>query len=158
MRPSQRAGVLDRPDRDPAPDRQDHQRDPRLWSAKATADGATDAAEALRTTDTYRKEVVVRGPGFVVGGMAKGAAMLAPNMATMLAVLTTDAAAEPDELQAALRAGVADSFNVLTIDGCTSTNDTVLLLASGRAGRVRPPRSTDRGHRRLRRSRPPDGR
>ena len=104
--------------------------------AKATADGAVDAAEALRTTDTYRKEVVVRGPGFVVGGMAKGAAMLAPNMATMLAVLTTDAAAEPAELQAALHAGVADSFNVLTIDGCTSTNDTVLLLASGRAGRV----------------------
>ena len=68
--------------------------------------------------------------------MAKGAAMLAPNMATMLAVLTTDAAAEPAELQAALRAGVADSFNVLIIDGCTSTNDTVMLLASGRAGPV----------------------
>jgi glutamate N-acetyltransferase/amino-acid N-acetyltransferase len=103
---------------------------------RATANGATDAAEAIRTTDTHRKEVVVQGPGFVVGGMAKGAAMLAPNMATMLAVLTTDAAAEADDLQAALHAGVADSFNVLTIDGCTSTNDTVLLLASGRAGRV----------------------
>jgi glutamate N-acetyltransferase/amino-acid N-acetyltransferase len=104
--------------------------------ASATADGSTDAAEAIRTTDTHRKEVVVRGSGFAVGGMAKGAAMLAPNMATMLAVLTTDAAAEPDELHAVLRAAVADSFNVLTIDGCTSTNDTVLLLASGRAGGV----------------------
>jgi glutamate N-acetyltransferase/amino-acid N-acetyltransferase len=98
--------------------------------------GATDAAEAIRTTDTHRKEVVVRGEGFVVGGMAKGAAMLAPNMATMLAVLTTDAAAEPAQLQAALRAGVRESFNVLTVDGCTSTNDTVLLLASGRRGPV----------------------
>ena len=79
----------------------------------------------------------MRGPGFVVGGMAKGAAMLAPNMATMLAVLTTDADAEPAELQARCSdAGVADSFNLLTIDGCTSTNDTVLLLASGRRGRI----------------------
>jgi glutamate N-acetyltransferase/amino-acid N-acetyltransferase len=98
--------------------------------------GASDAAEAIRTTDTHRKEVVVRGQGFVVGGMAKGAAMLAPDMATMLAVLTTDAAAEPAELLAALRAGVRESFNVLTVDGCTSTNDTVLLLASGRRGPV----------------------
>ena len=96
--------------------------------------GAIAAAEAILTTDTVRKEAVVRGPGFVVGGMAKGAAMLAPNMATMLAVLTTDAAVEPARLQAALRAGVADSFNIATVDGCTSTNDTVLLLASGVAG------------------------
>ena len=108
---------------------------PALVAAR-TPKGSVDAAEAIRTTDTHRKEVTVRGPTFVVGGMAKGAAMLAPNMATMLAVLTTDAQAEPSELQAALRIGVADSFNVLTIDGCTSTNDTVLLLASGRAGRV----------------------
>jgi glutamate N-acetyltransferase/amino-acid N-acetyltransferase len=104
--------------------------------AQRAIDGAADAAEAIRTTDTHRKEVVVRADGFVVGGMAKGAAMLAPNMATMLAVLTTDAAASPQELRAALQAGVADSFNALTIDGCTSTNDTVLLLASGRAGAV----------------------
>jgi glutamate N-acetyltransferase / amino-acid N-acetyltransferase len=66
--------------------------------------------------------------------MAKGAAMLAPDMATMLAVLTTDAGAEPAVLQAALRTAVAGSFNVLSVDGCTSTNDTVLVLASGRAG------------------------
>lgn len=98
--------------------------------------GDVDAAEAIRTTDTRRKEVVVRRPGFTVGGMAKGAAMLAPNMATMLAVLTTDAEAAPAELQEALLAGVAGSFNTLDVDGCQSTNDTVILLASGRAGRV----------------------
>ena len=96
--------------------------------------GAIAAAEAIRTTDTVRKESVVRGPGFVVGGMAKGAAMLAPNMATMLAVLTTDADVDPAHLHHALRAGVADSFNAMSVDGCTSTNDTVLLLASGAAG------------------------
>jgi glutamate N-acetyltransferase / amino-acid N-acetyltransferase len=92
------------------------------------------AAEAIMTTDTRRKETVVRGDGFVVGGMAKGAAMLAPNMATMLAVLTTDAAVDPVTLDEVLRSGVADSFNAVTIDGCTSTNDTVLLLANGQAG------------------------
>jgi glutamate N-acetyltransferase/amino-acid N-acetyltransferase len=101
-------------------------------------DGGAAAAEAIRTTDTARKEVVVDGGGFSVGGMAKGAAMLAPDMATMLAVLTTDAEATTEELQAALSAGVADSFNVLSTDGCTSTNDTVLLLASGVAGPVDP--------------------
>ncbi|HEY6698100.1 MAG TPA: bifunctional glutamate N-acetyltransferase/amino-acid acetyltransferase ArgJ [Acidimicrobiales bacterium] len=95
---------------------------------------AIAAAEAIMTTDTHRKETVVRGDGFVVGGMAKGAAMLAPNMATMLAVLTTDAAVDPPALDRALRAGVADSFNAVTVDGCTSTNDTVLLLASGESG------------------------
>jgi glutamate N-acetyltransferase/amino-acid N-acetyltransferase len=110
---------------------------PTLTSARR-ADGDTDAAEAIRTTDTVRKEVVIGGDGFTVGGMAKGAAMLAPNMATMLAVLTTDAAATPDQLKAALVRGVAGSFNVLSVDGCTSTNDTVLLLASGAAGPVDP--------------------
>jgi glutamate N-acetyltransferase/amino-acid N-acetyltransferase len=68
--------------------------------------------------------------------MAKGAAMLAPNMATMLAVLTTDAEATPAVLQQLLRDGVADSFNAMSVDGCTSTNDTVIILASGRAGAV----------------------
>jgi glutamate N-acetyltransferase / amino-acid N-acetyltransferase len=105
--------------------------------------GGVAAAEAIRTTDTVRKEAVVRGPGFVVGGMAKGAAMLAPNMATMLAVLTTDAAVEPPRLREALLAGVAESFNIATIDGCTSTNDTVLLLASGAAGPPEDPPSFD---------------
>jgi len=68
--------------------------------------------------------------------MAKGAAMLSPDMATMLAVLTTDAEATPEQLKAALTHGVADSFNTLDVDGCTSTNDTVLLLSSGLAGPV----------------------
>lgn len=106
---------------------------PKVAAALAPSGGA-DAAEAIRTTDTHRKETVVEGPGFVVGGMAKGAAMLAPNMATMLAVLTTDAAVEPGPLTDALRAGVAESFNAMSTDGCTSTNDTVILLASGAAG------------------------
>lgn len=96
------------------------------------------AADAILTTDTRRKETVVRGDGFVVGGMAKGAAMLAPNMATMLAVLTTDARLDADRLRGVLRAGVADSFNAVTVDGCTSTNDTVLVLANGRAGTPDP--------------------
>jgi glutamate N-acetyltransferase/amino-acid N-acetyltransferase len=99
-----------------------------------SGDGGAGAAEAIRTTDTHRKETVVQGDGFTVGGMAKGAAMLAPNMATMLAVLTTDAEVGPDDLTAILRAGVADSFNSMSSDGCTSTNDTVILLASGEAG------------------------
>ena len=79
------------------------------------------------------------GPGFSVGGMAKGAAMLAPDMATMLAVLTTDAAADPATLAEILAAAVGPSFNSLTVDGATSTNDTVVLLASGRAGPVDGP-------------------
>jgi glutamate N-acetyltransferase / amino-acid N-acetyltransferase len=107
--------------------------------AARSADGAGDAAQAILTTDTVRKEVAVDGGGFTVGGMAKGAAMLSPRLATMLAVLTTDAAAEPAVLQRALREAVTDSFNAITVDGATSTNDTVLLLASGRAG------PTDRG-------------
>ena len=101
-------------------------------------EGGPDAAEAIMTTDTVAKEVVIEGEGFTVGGIAKGAAMLAPNMATMLAVLTTDAESTPEALREALQAGVASSFNVLTVDGCTSTNDTVLLFASGRAGPVDP--------------------
>ena len=94
-------------------------------------DAASAAARAICTTDTVVKEVVVQGPGFTVGGMAKGAAMLAPDMATMLAVLTTDAFTDAAGLQHALRAAVDGSFNALSVDGCTSTNDTVLVLASG---------------------------
>jgi glutamate N-acetyltransferase/amino-acid N-acetyltransferase len=102
------------------------------------ADAAHAAADALLTTDTVRKEAVVRTTGgglrFTVGGMAKGAAMLSPAMATMLAVVTTDAAVEPLALHRALELSVADTFNALLVDGCTSTNDTVLALASGAAG------------------------
>lgn len=97
------------------------------------------AADAILTTDTVRKESIVQaelsgGPGFVVGGMAKGAAMLAPAMATMLAVLVTDAAADPSALHGALEHAVRDTFNALVVDGSMSTNDTVLLLANGSAG------------------------
>jgi glutamate N-acetyltransferase / amino-acid N-acetyltransferase len=94
-------------------------------------ESARRAAQAIMTTDTVPKEVVVRGDGFIVGGMAKGAAMLAPNMATMLAVCTTDAKVDVAVLQAALQDAVDASFNAMTVDGCTSTNDTVLVLASG---------------------------
>ncbi len=101
-------------------------------------DAGAAAARAIMTTDTVPKEAVARpdGAGCTVGGMAKGAAMLAPDMATMLAVLTTDALVEPDALQRVLAGAVARTFNVLTVDGCTSTNDTVLLLAGGSAGPV----------------------
>jgi glutamate N-acetyltransferase/amino-acid N-acetyltransferase len=95
---------------------------------------AIAAAEAIMTTDTRSKQTVVRRGAVTVGGMAKGAAMLAPDMATMLAVLTTDAVVEPEMLQHVLALGVADSFNAMTVDGCTSTNDTVILLASGAGG------------------------
>ena len=103
--------------------------------AARRADGGPAAAHAIMTTDTVSKEVSLTVNGYTVGGMAKGAAMLAPDMATMLAVLTTDAVAEPDELLAHLRAAVANSFNALVVDGCTSTNDTVIVLANGRSGR-----------------------
>ncbi|HXX88930.1 MAG TPA: bifunctional glutamate N-acetyltransferase/amino-acid acetyltransferase ArgJ [Acidimicrobiales bacterium] len=108
---------------------------PSLVAARAggTAAGA-DAATAIMTTDTFAKQVTVSGGGFRVGAMAKGAAMLAPNMATMLAVLTTDAQCDPRVLRDALAGAVASTFNRMTVDGCTSTNDTVLVLASGRAG------------------------
>lgn len=112
---------------------------PVLVSARS-ADGGDLAAEAIRTTDTHRKEtlVPVAGSQAVVAGMAKGAAMLAPNMATMLAVLTTDAAAESHELRQVLRLAVSTSFNRLMTDACQSTNDTVIILASGEAGPVDP--------------------
>jgi glutamate N-acetyltransferase/amino-acid N-acetyltransferase len=93
--------------------------------------GGDDAALALLTTDLGPKQARREGDGFTLAGMAKGAAMLAPNMATMLALLTTDAAAAPAELAASLRAAVAGSFNALSIDGATSTNDTVIALAGG---------------------------
>ena len=92
------------------------------------------AAEAIMTTDTVPKETVVRDYGFVVGGMAKGAGMVRPDMATMLAVLTTDAVVEAADLQAALEAAVDESFHALNIDGCPSTNDAVFALASGASG------------------------
>jgi glutamate N-acetyltransferase/amino-acid N-acetyltransferase len=107
---------------------------PRIVDARAgSAEAGASAARAIMTTDTVPKVALVSGQGFTVGAMAKGAAMLAPNMATMLALCTTDAAVDPATLQAALLAAVDASFNTMTVDGCTSTNDTVLVLASGRA-------------------------
>ena len=108
---------------------------PRVVAARHTGGGG-EAARAMMTTDTVPKEVTIDGGGFTVGGIAKGAAMLEPNMATMLAVLTTDAAAEPAGLQDILRGAVSTSFNRLTVDGAQSTNDTVLLLANGCADPV----------------------
>lgn len=105
---------------------------------EATPEAGALAAEAIRTTDTRAKTTLARGAGFVVGGMAKGAAMLAPAMATMLAVLTTDAAVSPEVLASALRAAVDRSFNELSVDGCCSTNDTVVALANGRGASVEP--------------------
>ena len=110
-----------------------------IVAARSSDDGAGEAAAlAIMTTDTVPKQTVVRGEDFVVGGMAKGAAMLAPNMATMLAVCTTDAAVDAATLHKALGEAVARSFNAISVDGCTSTNDTVLVLASGRAGAPSP--------------------
>lgn len=96
-----------------------------------TEEHANNAARAIMTTDTKEKTVALQGSNFRIGGMAKGAAMLAPNMATMLAVLTTDAKLSQAELSAALSNAVQQSFNRLVIDGCTSTNDTVICLSSG---------------------------
>ncbi len=104
-----------------------------LVAARA-AGGYAAAARAMMTTDAGPKDVLHVGGGFVVSGIAKGAAMLAPNMATMLAILTTDAEATPAALHAALLAAVSGSFNELSVDGCTSTNDTVIALAGGSAG------------------------
>ncbi len=97
-------------------------------------DGGFAAATAIMTTDTVPKTSVYEGPGWSVGGMAKGAGMLAPGLATMLVVLTTDVVAEPAQLEAALRAAAALTFDRIDSDGCMSTNDTVVLMASGAAG------------------------
>ena len=101
-----------------------------LVASRASEAGAT-AASAIMTTDTVMKQSLVHGNGFVVGAMAKGAAMLAPHMATMLAFITTDARVEPEVLQRALKSAVGQSFNQLSVDGCTSTNDTVMAFANG---------------------------
>jgi glutamate N-acetyltransferase/amino-acid N-acetyltransferase len=97
-------------------------------------EGGADAASAIMTTDSVSKQVVVDGAGWSVGGMAKGAGMLAPQLATMLVVLTTDAVADASELDTALRAATRVSFDRLDSDGCMSTNDTVTVLASGASG------------------------
>ncbi len=101
-------------------------------------DGGTAAAEGIMTTDTFVKELAVRtvvnGVTVTLGGMAKGSGMIAPNMATMLAFVSSDAAIHPAVLQTALKSAVDRSFNRITVDGDTSTNDMVVVLANGKAG------------------------
>ncbi len=106
-------------------------------TASASTTGGEAAANAIMTTDTVAKTCAVPGSGYLIGGMAKGAAMLAPALATMLVVLTTDADLPAGELDKALRGAVRTTFDRLDSDGCMSTNDTVLLLASGASG-VKP--------------------
>ena len=103
-------------------------------AAALSADGHNDAAVAIMTTDSVSKQATAIRDGWAVSGMAKGAGMLAPALATMLVVVTTDAAAAPEALDAALRHASALTFDRIDSDGCMSTNDTVLLLASGASG------------------------
>ncbi|MFJ9351521.1 bifunctional glutamate N-acetyltransferase/amino-acid acetyltransferase ArgJ [Streptomyces sp. NPDC101237] len=103
-------------------------------AAALSEHGGEKAAIAIKTTDTVHKTSVVTKDGWTVGGMAKGAGMLAPGLATMLVVLTTDAVVESQVLDKALRAATRTTFDRVDSDGCMSTNDTVLLLASGSAG------------------------
>ena len=101
---------------------------------KLSVGGGHDAARAILTTDHVAKEALVKGSTFTLGGMAKGCGMIAPNMATMLAYLTTDAEVPRGELQRMLKDAADRTFNTLNVDGATSTNDSVILLANGRAG------------------------
>lgn len=109
-----------------------------IEKAVAAADGSArsgqEAAAAITTTDSVIKEAVAAREGWVVGGMAKGAGMVRPDLATMLAVVTTDAVVDGDTLAATLVTAVDGSFNSLNIDGCESTNDTVIVMASGASG------------------------
>ena len=102
---------------------------------KLSVGGAHDAARGILTTDHKEKEALVRGSTFTLGGMAKGCGMIAPNMATMLAFLTTDADVSAAEMTRILREASEATFNTLNVDGATSTNDTAILLASARRGR-----------------------
>lgn len=99
-----------------------------------TAQAGADAAHAIMTTDTKPKTVEIEGNCYRIGGMVKGSGMIAPQLATMLCVITTDAVVTAGQMQAALAVGVDTSFNRIDVDGCMSTNDTVLLMASGASG------------------------
>jgi glutamate N-acetyltransferase/amino-acid N-acetyltransferase len=99
-----------------------------------STDGGANAALAIMTTDTHSKTAVVSGEGFVVGGMAKGAGMLAPGLATMLVVITTDAVLDQAVLETATRSAVSTTFERIDSDGCMSTNDTVIVMSSGASG------------------------
>jgi glutamate N-acetyltransferase/amino-acid N-acetyltransferase len=119
---------------------------PRL-AKKLSRDGAGEAARGILTTDTMPKTGVVKGSTFTLGGMAKGCGMIAPDMATMLAFLTTDADLPREKLQRILKDAADRTFNTLNVDGATSTNDTVILLASGRRGPADPAEFADAVHR-----------
>ena len=108
-------------------------------AAALSPDGGADAAAAILTTDRGPKQACVAGDGFVVGGMAKGAGMIHPRLATMLAVVTTDYPLEPGEPAVFLRSAVDTSFNRISVDGECSTNDAVVLLANGASGLSRTP-------------------
>jgi glutamate N-acetyltransferase / amino-acid N-acetyltransferase len=112
-----------------------------LAEIELAADKGADAAQAIMTTDTFAKESVVSRAGFTVGGMAKGAGMIHPCLATMLAVVTTDYPLEAREAQTFLKRPVNESFNRISVDGECSTNDAVLLLANGASGVERTPES-----------------
>lgn len=101
-----------------------------------STDGGADAADAIRTTDTVSKQAAVTVDGWTIGGMAKGAGMLAPGLATMLCVITTDAVLDGFTADQALRAATRTTFDRIDGDGCMSTNDTVILLANGASGRT----------------------
>ncbi len=116
----------------------------RAASAALDPDGGDEAAAAILTTDRWPKQAVAAGDGFVVGGMAKGAGMIHPRLATMLAVVTTDYPLEPDEPIAFLREVVDASFNRISVDGECSTNDAVVLLANGASGTGRTTSSDER--------------
>jgi len=106
-------------------------------AAALSGEGGEDAATAIMTTDTHAKQAAVARDGFTVGGMAKGSGMIHPNLATMLAVVTTDYPLEPGEAIEFLRPAVDESFNAISVDGECSTNDTVVLLANGASGAAR---------------------
>ena len=106
--------------------------------AQLSKDGNANAAEGIMTTDTFKKEIAVKftvdGKECTIGGMAKGSGMIHPNMATMLVFITTDVAISPAMLQVALSSDIANTFNMVSVDGDTSTNDMVTVLANGMAG------------------------
>jgi glutamate N-acetyltransferase / amino-acid N-acetyltransferase len=108
-------------------------------AAALSPHGGDEAAEAILTTDTHPKTAIAHGGGFTVGGMAKGSGMIHPNLATMLAVVTTDYPLEPGEAIELMRPAVDVSFNSITVDGECSTNDAVILLSSGAAAIHRTP-------------------
>ena len=151
------AGLLDRDHRHAPADGRDPRGDAEAREEAFRRGRRTMRRKGILTTDHVAKEAVVNGSTFTLGGMAKGCGMIAPNMATMLAYLTTDAELPRDDLQRILKDAADRTFNTLNVDGATSTNDTVILLANGRRGQAGPRRVRRRGPRLLRGSDLADG-